>query len=297
MGIGVNWNWDHIRFFLALSENGTLTDAAKALQVSHSTVLRRIKSFEKQLDTKLFEQRPEGYFLTLAGQKLFEECSKVKQRIQAISQQISGLDHELAGEIVITTTDTLAQYILPKALHEIQTDYPSLQFTLQMANQVSDLNNREADIAIRPCLKPPDDLIGRKVGNLKFSVVASKNYAREHRLVGYPTKDQQLRFIRLDKSYSELPFYGWFMDRIGESSSQTVVNNFINAAALARADMGITLLPSYILEHEQDLVALTIEGTIPHNDLWLLSHINLRNTDRVKLVKDLLYKALRKKLI
>lgn len=293
----MNWNWDQLRFFLALAENNTLTEAASVLAVSHSTVLRRIKNFEKQLDTHLFEQRPDGYILTTAGQQLFEECTQIRQRIRAVSEQIAGSDHELAGEVVITTTDTLAQYVLPTELQAIQANYPNLQFTLQMLNQLSNLNNREADIAIRTCLTPPDDLIGRKVGDLHFSVVASKKYLCEHPIDSFPAGNQSHNFICLDSNYASTPFYNWFKQRVSDPLLCTTVSNFISATAMARAGMGFTVLPSYVLNHEPELTSIPVDSPIPHNELWLLSHINLRNTDRVKLVKDLLYQSIRKSLM
>ncbi|NND90135.1 MAG: LysR family transcriptional regulator, partial [Granulosicoccus sp.] len=74
----MSWNWDHMRFFLALADAQTLVSAARQLDVSHTTVLRRIKSFESELGSRLFEHVHHGYRLTMEGESLYAEAVKMK---------------------------------------------------------------------------------------------------------------------------------------------------------------------------------------------------------------------------
>jgi DNA-binding transcriptional LysR family regulator len=288
----LNWNWDHIRYFLALAEHGTLSKAAKSLSVSHSTVLRRIKTFEEQLQSQLFEHTTAGYFLTTAGETLHAEACKMQGTLNALSREISGADNQIEGEVVITTTDTLARYVLPKLLAKLSHKYGGIRFSLYMANQLSDISNREADIAIRTCKQPPDNLIGRKVGELKFIVVASRSYVRNHNLAEFPTDLANQRFIVLNESYSSVPIYQWFDKCIDNQGKLTKVNNFLCAAALAREGMGICVLPSYMLAKEPTLVELPTKESISSNDLWVLSHPDLRDNGKVRAIRQFLYDEL-----
>lgn len=228
---------------------------------------------------------------------LFRECSEIHLNLQSALHSASGSDHHIAGEIVITTSDTLAQHLLPAALKKIQDKHPNLQFHLQTRNQISNLNDREADIAVRPCKAPPEHLIGRKVGELRFCVVAAKSYAKRNKLTSFPADTEKHHFIMLDNSYAGSPFHRLITDRLHQETSCTTVSDFTNAVAMARAGMGITVLPSYILQYEPELVELPSEIQIPCNDLWLLSHAKLRHTDRIKLVKKLLFKELQERLL
>ena len=288
----MNWNWDHIRFFLALAEHGTLSLAGKSLGVSHSTVLRRIRAFEHQLQSHLFDHNHEGYHLTAAGKSLFDEAIKMQGTLSALSREISGADNQLEGEIVLTTTDTLSRYVLPKLMAKLTRKYEGIRFSLYMANQMSDISNREADIAIRTCKLPPDNLIGRKVGEIKFSAVASRSYVKQHGLTSFPKKLKGHRFIVLNESYSAAPFYQWLDKQMSQQDKRTKVSNFLLAAALAREGMGITVLPSYMLAKEPTLVALPTQREISSNDLWVLSHAELRDTKRVQVVRQYLYDEL-----
>jgi DNA-binding transcriptional LysR family regulator len=290
------WNWDQIRFFLALAEHKTLSMSARSLNVSHTTVLRRIRSFEDQLQAQLFTQTRSGYRLTQAGHTLFAEANKMRSTVTALSRNISGADNQMAGEVAITTTDTLARYIMPKILTKLSTKYKDIRFSLFMSNTLNNIDDREVDIAIRTGRQPPESLIGRKVGEVKFRVVASRSYIKKHGLKSFPKNVAEHRFVVLDESYSGAPFYQWFKKRIHNRAHCTTVSNFLCAAALAREGMGIAVVPSYMLSGEATLVALQTHGVIAPNDLWVLSHSDLRDTERVRVVRQYLYDQLPKYL-
>ena len=62
-------DWDDLRFFLALTDAGTLSGAAQATGVQHTTVARRIASLEHALGTRLFDRFPNGWSLTATQPK------------------------------------------------------------------------------------------------------------------------------------------------------------------------------------------------------------------------------------
>lgn len=288
-------NWDHLRFFLALANEHTLVAAAQSLDVSHTTVLRRIRLIEESLGVKLFEQTSDGHRLSIAGQTLFAETVELNKAIGKVTRQISDDFSEVRGELTITTTDTLAHEILPELLESLSIQHKGLRFSIKMINQLSDINNYEADIAIRTCREPPGQLIGRQVGTVRFLVCASKRYIQSTDLTGFPDRTAEHRFIVLDKSYRTTPFYKWLDERLSEDSHCNVVSNFLCAAALCRAGMGITVLPDYMLENQTDLVSLSTHEPVSSNPLWILSHPDSRDSERVKLVRRSLYDSLVKR--
>ena len=66
--------WDDVRYFLALARQGSLSAAARLLAIEHSTVARRVSSFEQALGIKLFDRLPRGWTLTPEGQAIFERA-------------------------------------------------------------------------------------------------------------------------------------------------------------------------------------------------------------------------------
>lgn len=289
------WSWDHLRYFLALAEHGTLSAAGRELDVSHSTVLRRIRAFEATLETRLFEHTSTGYFLTSAGAELNEQARQMKHTLNAVARDINGADQALAGKIVIATTDSLSFVLLPDILKKLSDLHTELRFTVLMNTQINNIDDREIDIAIRTCKEPPDSLIGRCVGDIDFTVCASKQYLLEHPLDAFPTDVAGHHFIRLVSSFQGMPFHNWLDARLTPDAHTIEVNNFVLAAAMCRAGHGITVLPSYMLDNDTELQALETDTTIEKNKLWILCHSDLRDTERVRCVRRYLFEALSKR--
>ncbi|MBX2885013.1 MAG: LysR family transcriptional regulator [Granulosicoccus sp.] len=288
----MNWNWDHLRFFLSLADAGSLSRAAKILGVSHTTVLRRVRAIESELETHLFDHTSTGHKLTPAGQSLYEEVKKMKLAMDNIARQIGGVDQLIEGPVVITTTDTLGHHFLPPVICDLCEQYPELDITLRISNQMSDMPNREADIALRTCVSPPPQLIGRKVGTIHFTACASADYASRHQLDGFPESTADHRFIVLDSGFTETPFFHWLDEQREETTSTVIANGLLTAYRLCAAGAGITVLPTYLVDSDPSLQALEGQSEIASNDLWLLSHVDLRDTARIRLVKRFLYDAL-----
>ena len=88
----MNNDWDQLRYFLALARDKTLTRAGHSLQVSHSTVFRKIKAMEDELGVTLFENTSTGYSLTEAGLNLLEETEEVGEVIESSFRRLNGLE-------------------------------------------------------------------------------------------------------------------------------------------------------------------------------------------------------------
>lgn len=291
------WNWDHLRYFFALAEQGTLSAAGRQLNVSHTTVLRRIRVFEASLQTRLFEHTTSGYQLTSSGAELREQATVLKNSLDAVARNIARADHEIAGEVLITTTDSLGFCLMPPLVKELTEAHPELNIKVHMGIQMSDVQNREADIAIRTCKEPPDSLIGRCIGSIAFSACASLEYISENKLHAFPIDSTQHQFVMLDSGFAGIPFYDWLSSRVSADCPTIEVNNFLLAKAMCAEGMGITVLPSYMLEGDSRLQELSTLEPIEQNTLWILSHSDLRDTARMRLVRQFLFDSLSEKLV
>lgn len=289
----MNWNWDHLRFFLALADAGSLSQAARDLGVSHTTVLRRVKSIERELETHLFDHTGQGHKLTPAGHSLYVEVQKMQLAVNDIARKISGVDQTIEGPVTITTTDTLGYCILPPVITRLYECYPQLSVTLASSNQMSDISNREADIALRTCAEPPPNLVGRKIGSIKFCACASRSYIDAHQLTKFPEDTSTHQFIVLDKKFREAPFYQWIVSRLHEQSGLLTANGMLTVYSLCIAGAGIAVLPDYLVKHNDSLVELIADTEFSTNDVWLLSHVDLRDTARIRLVKNFLFEDLK----
>jgi len=185
--------WDDLRIVLAVSREGTLSGAARRLGVTHSTVFRRLGAIEEQIGVRLFERFRDGYVPTPAGETTAETAARLEDEVLTLERRLSGQDLRPSGVVRITTTDTLGT-ILMRHLQAMRALHPGIQFEVVISNAMANLTRREAEIAIRPTLEPPESLVGRRdlwveglpvrpsrEGTVGSRLDRSRRRAREHR--------------------------------------------------------------------------------------------------------------------
>ncbi len=281
-------SWDDLRIFLAVARAGSLSGAARALGVNHSTVFRRIGAFEEALGVRLFERQPGGYLLTPAGEELRDGALRVEEEIASLNRKVTGRDLRLSGTVRITTIDMLAFGLLPRHLAGFRDAYPGIEVELVVGNVALNLSRREADVALRVGNAPAETLVGRRVGRLAFAVYGSAGYRARR-----PEPDLALHdWIGLDSEHEALVRR---MARFLPEVKPTLRTNSVAAAlSVAKEGLGLAPLPCGLADLEADLVrvaSLPDEFTL---DLWLLTHEDLRQTARIRAFLDYLAEALAK---
>ncbi len=277
-------DWDDLRFFLAVARAGSLSGAAKALGVNHSTVFRRIEAFEQRLGVRLFDRHREGYALTLAGEEMQEAAARVDDEIDAMTRRIGGRDLQLSGPLTVTTTDDLATCLLGKPFADFRTGYPGIDLTVLVDNQFFNLSKRQADVAIRPTNAPPDTLVGRRVSGLAFAVYASEDVADG------PLAEQA--WLIFDESLSHLAAAKWQRREFGGAEIVLRSNNLPTLMTGVIQGMGVALLPCFLADPQSRLRRVTDPVEEAASALWLLTHEDLRNTQRVRAFTDHMADAL-----
>ncbi|GAH56862.1 unnamed protein product, partial [marine sediment metagenome] len=85
-------DWDSLRYFLEVARTQRVSAAARKLGVEHTTVSRRIRALESELDTLLFEKsRSAGFVLTEDGQRLFVHAEQMESTVHSARETLSGI--------------------------------------------------------------------------------------------------------------------------------------------------------------------------------------------------------------
>jgi DNA-binding transcriptional LysR family regulator len=282
-------DWDDLRSFLAVSERGSISGAAKFLNVNHSTVLRRLSSLEKRLGARLFDRLPKGYGLTPQGEELRHRLHGVSEQIETAQRSLSGRDLGLAGAIRITTTDTLMHGLLMPYLAEFRASHPAIQMEIVINNTFLNLSRREADIAVRPANKVPENLMGRRVGRLRTAIYASKKYLKKN---GLKKNWRSHVWVGPDEALAHLAQAKWMRANIPEERIGVRIDSLLGMLAAVRDGMGVGLLLCFLAEGETEIVPLAEPIDELETDLWILTHPALKSVARVKALSDFLYDRL-----
>ena len=283
-------DWDDLRIFNAIAAAGSLRAASRHLAVNHSTVFRRLNRLEQAMGARLFDRLPQGYVLTGTGEALREHVRRIGDEVDVLQLRLMGQDHRPSGTIRVTAPDNIAYTYLPRHFAAFQSEYPGIVLELMVGGESLDLSRREADVAVRATQKPPAHLIGRKVCSLAWAFYASPDYLERS---GAPASQADLaghRLIAGEGALAQLPAMRW-MDK--HHAEQIVARgNTLNAiSALAVAAVGIALMPDDQLKPELERLFSLKPKVV--SDLWILTHPELRRTERVRLLVRFLLQRLR----
>src|SRR5262249_48869328 len=153
------------RLVLAIGRAGTLVGAARALALNHSTLFRRLGALEAQIGVRLFERFRDGYTPTAAGEEMIALAERMDVDMTAIARRLAGQDLRPTGLVRVTTTDTMVHMLMPM-LASFRSAHPEITIELAASNAIFNLSRRDADVAIRPAIDPPDLLVGRRVATI-----------------------------------------------------------------------------------------------------------------------------------
>jgi DNA-binding transcriptional LysR family regulator len=280
--------WDDLRTALFLARDGSVRSAARALGVSHSTVLRRIAALERAAGARLFERSPAGVELTPAGQDVFDTSKEVEELVVGLERRVTGSDVRLSGAIRVTLPDPFLPALMPE-LGAFGCAYPDIELVLDVGTRYADLAHREADVAIRIAAEPPPDLVGRRIGQASVGVYGTKGY-----LTGRDTKNLgKLDWIHWEAD-SSMVFERWMRQHVPDARVALRVTSGWALRDAVEAGLGVTVIPSALGAALRDAkrVRVVRELAAP---LWILTHRDLRTTARVRVFRDFMAEAIAKK--
>ena len=169
-------DWNEPQLVLAVHRAGSLTGAAKALGIDHSTAFRRLNAVETRLGVRLFERLPGGsYEATAAGERMAAAAERMEDEALALDRDIAGRDRRLSGPLRVTSSETLAYRELTRHLAVFRKQHPGIVVELAIDNRVLSLSRREADIALRPIRPKEGDLWGRKLADVAWAVYGARD--------------------------------------------------------------------------------------------------------------------------
>ncbi|MEP3246808.1 MAG: LysR family transcriptional regulator [Sneathiella sp.] len=285
--------WDSYRFFLAVAETGSLSAAARQLSVSQPTVGRQIADLEGRIGTRLFNRASHGYTLTHAGAQIQTKIKSVAEDLAAAENLVEGLDQGLSGRIRISATEGFGSYWLTQKLAEFQAEYSEILIDLILDVEVLDVKRREADIAIRLTNPKEEELVGRRAGYVGFGFYASCDYLD---LFGRPTTIAELgrhRFIDWNQRGNGFILSEALKALIGEAEIVFRTDTVAAQIEAVRCGVGIMVAPHYIARQFTDTEQLLKEQTQQLEELWILTHRDLQQIPRIRILLDYLFKAVK----
>jgi len=282
--------WDDLRFVLKVAEEGTLSGAARALGVNHSTVLRRITAFEDEKGVKLFERRHSGYTLTPDSRHLIASLRAIEDRVDGVDRAIVTQGSELEGSVRITTSDSIAAARMTHHVASFQLHHPSVVAELNITNNYVNFSNLDADIAVRPGNSLSGQLAGKRVCKMVLHVYATPHYLEQNRQGTYGAH----KWLGVAPPLASTMVGDWQEANLPDANIVLRSNSFVGLRDAAETGLGMALLPCCLGDPSPLLTRADIFPDTLTTYIWVATHKDMINSNKVQLILAWFVEAIRK---
>ena len=285
-------SWADFHLVLVVSEIGQLSKACEALAMSHVTLLRKLAAIETRLKVRLFDRVRGHCRPTEAGLELIDAAQAMAPLAQQAELKVMGQDLRPSGHVRVTAAGILVSHLLPQVLHQFAQSFPEVTLEFTASRNHFSLARREADVALRVSDHVPDWLVGRQLAQLDFAIYGLRRAGQASPRQTLSRLVKHARWISFERDARDLKFDRWLEDHVPDSAVAIRVDGFEHALAMLRANLGIALLPTFLENTCPDIERLsnTIDGL--RTPLWLITHQDLRNTMRIKVLMQAVGPAL-----
>jgi DNA-binding transcriptional LysR family regulator len=286
MSSNSSFDWNQARAFLVTAEEGSFSAAARTLGLTQPTLGRQVAALEAALDMVLFERIGRKLDLTPAGKDLLEHMRAMGDAANRASLAASGRSETIAGDVLVSVTDIFAQYVMPQIVADLRRIAPQIRIRLIAENALSDLQRREADIAVRHVVPTQPELISRKVREAHGRLYASQTFINRYGPFTKPEDIRDVAYICIAEEEEMIPFLQNWGLPIETQNFKVIGDNGTAGWEMARQGLGLMpmmddLVPMF---PEMKLVLPQLDPVpIPY---WLTTHRELHSSKRIRLVYD-----------
>ena len=266
---------------LALVRCGTLAEAGDRLSMDASTVFRHLQRMERGLGQALFDRSRQGYRALDLALTLAVQAERVESALEEARSSAQLQPDDVTGCVRITTTDTILHGLVAPALKALNKQHPSLRYDLHTGNELASLTRRDADIAVRATKRPPQHLVGKRIGSIQVALYAAKRAPIKQYDASWLA---QAQWVAPDEALPDHPSVVWRKKHFPKVVPGYQVNSILSVMACVSLGLGVGLLPTFLAQGRSDLRQLTELLDDCQADLWLLTHPESRHSLRVKTV-------------
>lgn len=240
----------HLRYFLMVAREGTISGAAAALHVSQPSLSRQMQELERDLGCRLFERGSRRVTLTESGTRLRQRAEEIVDLVGRTEDEIRLEAGTVAGEVRVAGGETPAMGLLADVVAELVDAYPLVRFNVFSGNAESVAERLDT-------------------GRADFGVFIGHADLSRYEFLQLPAHDRWGAFVREDDPLAALESVGpddlagrslilseqasremgaWFHRDLDDLDVVATYNLLYNAALLARRGVGCVISLEGIVE-------------------------------------------------
>ncbi|MDU4128249.1 MULTISPECIES: LysR family transcriptional regulator [Pantoea] len=209
-----------VQLFLTITEAGSLSQAARRLDISAMAVSRRLAGLERELGTRLLQRTTRSVSLTQEGIEFIPYARALVEAEEGAKGLFSPDSKGASGLLRVTAPSGFGRrYLLPLIPELLETN-PDLRIDLQFSEDVVDIVGRGIDVAVRIAPLRDSSLIARKIVDNPRVVCASPDYLRQYGVPATLSELTEHNCLRLTNVLQ------WTFQSSGQSTSLSVDGRF-----------------------------------------------------------------------
>lgn len=245
-------DYNQIALFVSVVEAGSLSEAARRLNVAKSNLSRALAKLEKQLGTQLIYRNTRSFHPTEAGLSFYEQCKGPLFDMKIAAENLKKDESQLKGKFIVTMAVDVAHTMMPPIISDFAKAYPKLELDIRGEDRIVDLVKEGVDLALRMGSLADSNLKALKISDVSLILVSTPSYLAQNGKVRSTDQLIDHRMITFNKRFEKslnMIRRGGRPQKIKISTSISV-NNPLIAKAMALNGQGIALIPDIICYEE-----------------------------------------------
>lgn len=265
--------------FAAVVQRGTMSAAARQLDMTPSAVSQHIRQLEKEAGISLLHRSTRQLSLTDAGQRFYVQCAAMCEAADRASAELAAERQQPSGELRLSAPAGFTQHAVP-ALGDWLRQHPDLRLRLLMDDKPIDLIEARVDLALRFGHLPDSSWIARPLGRSPTVLCAAPQLlAQLSELPQHPRDLMDQPWLDMNRSEPPQINALWQHSPSGESfqlqvTPQMSSNHRAAVQQFCEAGLGLALLSAHDVTaslRQGRLLRLLPQWDMGQLDIWAVT--------------------------
>ncbi|KQX22286.1 LysR family transcriptional regulator [Variovorax sp. Root434] len=241
-----------LTLLVEILDAGNLSAAARRLKMSRANVSYHLNQLERSVGAQLVRRTTRRAEPTEIGLRLYQHGIAIQGELLAARESVTTLGQELQGRVRLSVPSGYGQLVMADWLIDFKRQYPGIVLDVVFENRIEDLLRDEVDIAIRVIPEPPQNLVAREMGPVRYVACASTEYAAKNPLPVQLDALQGAPVVTAAVIGRQLRVSAYQ----GETRREVILEptliseNFLFLRQAVLAGLGIGLVPDYVVQED-----------------------------------------------
>ena len=241
-----------LTLLVEIIDAGNLSAAARRLKMSRANVSYHLNQLERAVGAQLIRRTTRRAEPTEIGLRLYQHGAAIQSELLAARESVTALGQGLQGRVRLSVPSGYGQLVMADWLIDFKRQYPGIVLDVVFENRIEDLLRDEVDIAIRVIPEPPQNLVAREMGPVRYVACATADYAARHPLPAQLDALQAAPVVTAAVIGRQLRVSAYQ----GETRREIILEptliseNFLFLRQAILAGLGIGLVPDYVVQDD-----------------------------------------------